>query len=454
MTDYCQNMQHHFLRFALFSSLMLAAQLGLAEQDRNSSTHPAISFPNEQALPYLDRDAKAYRTPRAGEGFRTEIFGEEIVVESRDRRSVDAWMLGLQYNMHEPDDRTIFPIGSLYFWRQPKESQLFYANVAGVYNDIFYGEQLPDWGNYQYALAFRNFTPPAPLSEIVDGKRVRDEEMYWGRLQWSAGIGYREQIAPGYNDNIFMVNLFFEPGFLYFNKSRKAADNLVTPSDTVELGTRLEIKYDALERNVLWLAHQGFAAGANFVYGHRLNWRDWGLDGMQHKAGSSRDHVRFDAYALAAGGVPFIDSDRHRLLGAVHVGTGNNLDRFSAQRIGGGVNPMGWDFSSTAIPVLPGASVWEFYPEHYLIANTEYRWEPIFFSYLSLHGTLAWLDPVRNVDGEFKRKDTFYSAVGGRVATGFLGDSMLVVDMTHNLNVIRDNKRGGTDITFFVVKEF
>lgn len=454
MASCYQIARHNFLLSVVFFSSLLFAEPGLADQIQNQATNSVIRVAGEQALPFLDRDSSAYRTPRAGEGFRTEILGHDIVVEQRDRRSVNAWMLGLQFNTPGPDDRSIFPIGSLYFWRQPQESQLMYANVAGVYNDIFYGEQLPDWGNYQYALAFRNFTPPAPMSEIIDGKRVNDEEMYWGRLQWGAGFGYRKQIAPGYNDNMFMANLYFEPGVLYFKKSGKAADNLVTPKSTLELGTRLEIKFDALERNVLWLAHRGFAAGANLVYGHRLNWRDWGLDGEQFRASNSRDHVRFDAYALAAGGVPQVDSDRHRLLGAIHVGTGSNLDRFSAQRIGGGVNPMGWDFASTAIPVLPGSVVWEFYPEHYAIANAEYRWEPIFFSYFSLHGTLGWLDPVRNIDGKLRRKDTFYSAVGGRAATGFLGDSMLVVDVTHNLDVIRNNERGGSDITFFVVKEF
>lgn len=446
--------RHNFLLLAVFWGLTVFAQAGLADESQDSVLSPMARFATEQALPYLDRDASAYRTPRAGEGFRTEILGEEVIVEPRDRTSVNAWMLGLQFNTPGPDDRSIYPIGSLYFWRQPTQRQLFYANVAGVYNDLFFGEQLPEWGNVQYALAFRNFTPPVPLSEVVDGKRVQDEEMFWGRLQWGAGFGYRKQLAPGYNDNIFMANLYFEPGFLYFKRSDETADNLSMPRDTVELGTRLEIKYDTLERNILWLAHHGFAAGANLVYGHRLNWRDWGFDGIQFRASDSRDHFRFDAYALAVGGVPFVDSDRHRLLGALHVGTGLNLDRFSAQRIGGGVNPMGWDFTSTTIPVLPGASIWEYYPEHYLIANTEYRWEPIFFSYLSLHGTLGWLDPVRNIDGAFKREGTFYSAIGGRVATGFFGDSMLVMDITHNFDVVRDDKKGGSDIIFFVVKEF
>ena len=35
-----------------------------------------------------DLDQEPYRTPRAGEGFRTVVMGEEVEVESRDRRSV------------------------------------------------------------------------------------------------------------------------------------------------------------------------------------------------------------------------------------------------------------------------------------------------------------------------------------------------------------------------------
>lgn len=441
------------LSITLFGLLCVNSS-AMAQQNEAIASDDAIQSGIEQELPYLDRDSKNYKTPLAGEGFRTEFLGEEIIVEPRDRTSVNAWMLGLQYNTPGPDDRDILPIGSLYFWRQPEQSKLFYANIAGAYNDLFYGEQLPDWGDFQYALAFRNFTPPAAMSEVVDGRRVLDEEMYWGRLQWGIGLGYRTQVDPGYNDNIFMVNLYFEPGLLYFNQGSEAADNLLAPRDTIELGSRLEVKYDGLKRNILWLAHEGFAFGGNLAYGHRVNWRDWGLDGNQYLASDSRDHLRFDAYALGATGVPFIDSDRHRLIGSVHGGTGANLDRFSAQRIGGGVNPMGWDFTSTAMPVLPGASVWEYYPEHYLIGNAEYRWEPIFFSYLSLHGTAGWLNPVRNIGGEFKRKETFYSAVGGRLTTGFLGDTLLVVDVTHNFNVLRDDERGGSDITFFVMKEF
>ncbi len=132
------------------------------------------------------------------------------------------------------------------------------------------------------------------------------------------------------------------------------------------------MRWDALERNLLELPHRGFAAGGDLIGGYRPDWQDWGVNGS-NEAGDGRDYLSFSGYALAAGGVPGVASERHRLVGSLHGGAGRHLDRFTAPRIGGGPRPMGEEYGSTWRPVLPGAVIQEFYPDHYLVAVGEYR---------------------------------------------------------------------------------
>jgi hypothetical protein len=48
------------------------------------------SGPLSDDLPFLDTRAADYRTPLAGEDFRTEILGEEVTVPIRDVRQIQA----------------------------------------------------------------------------------------------------------------------------------------------------------------------------------------------------------------------------------------------------------------------------------------------------------------------------------------------------------------------------
>ncbi|MDA8324921.1 MAG: hypothetical protein M0033_01750 [Nitrospiraceae bacterium] len=89
--------------------------------------------------------------------------------------------------------------------------------------------------------------------------------------------------------------------------------------------------WDALERNLIKLPKRGYAAGSDLVYGHRANWRDWGINGGQ-AADEGRNYASFTGYFLAAGGVPRAKSGRHFLVGALYGGYGHHLDRFSAVR--------------------------------------------------------------------------------------------------------------------------
>ncbi len=160
------------------------------------------------------------------------------------------------------------------------------------------------------------------------------------------------------------------------------------------------------------------------------------------------------AYALAAGGVPGVASERHRLIGSLHGGVGRHLDRFTAPRIGGGPRPMGEEYGSSWRPILPGTAIQEFYPDHYLVAVGEYRYEPIFFTYLSLVGSVGWLDRLRSGNNELYSQDDTFSSLGARITTGFFFDTRLQLDYNYNFDAIREGHYGGNEIVLQISGKF
>lgn len=72
----------------------------------------------DEKPPYYDFHARPHRTLRSGEGFRTEVFGEEVVVSARDRRAVSAWDLGLAAVTPRAEESEILPFASLYSRRR------------------------------------------------------------------------------------------------------------------------------------------------------------------------------------------------------------------------------------------------------------------------------------------------------------------------------------------------
>src|SRR6202142_4282182 len=103
-----------FLTVTLWGLVIATAQ---AEGDT-----PLVS--HDKLQPLISSDSPAYRTPRAGEGFRTELFGREITVQPSDRRSVTAVDFGVQANLPGADNRGIIPFGALYLWRHPDDQSL------------------------------------------------------------------------------------------------------------------------------------------------------------------------------------------------------------------------------------------------------------------------------------------------------------------------------------------
>ncbi len=435
-----------FFRFLLFALLFF-------------STYDCAAWAGGNAGANHEKKSQAaavrYQTPLFGQGFKGRVFGKEITVAPFNTRSISSWVLGAGLEEPPPEDSELLPVGSLYFWRHPDSAHLLRADVSGVYDDIFWARRLtkknkknknPFWrhGGLEAVLTFNNFTLPVARAELVDGRSLSAGELLWGYVRAGFGLGYRRQVSPGLQDNMFAVDLILEPGFLYFDKGPDTAAGFSVPENTPELRARLQVRLDALKRNILKLAHQGYAAGAELVYGYRTDWRDWGTaDG--EKASEGREYLSFTGYFLKAGGLPWTKSSRQRFITSINGGVGYHLDRFSAPRVGGGPDPMGEEYGSTWMPVLPGAAIWEFFPHHYVLLTGEYRYEPIFFTYLGLDAAAGWLDRLRNTLNGPVSKNDLMSSAGVRITTGFFFNTRLQIDYNYNFSVIRKGSYGGNE---------
>ncbi|MBI4606568.1 MAG: hypothetical protein HY721_31790 [Planctomycetes bacterium] len=406
----------------------------------------------DHALPPLEQPGKDYRTPLAGEGFRTEVLGREVAVQPRDRSSVTAWDAGAAAVAPGVAEGEALPFASLYLWRRPDEDTLLRAVVVGVYNEVLFAKSAQPFRPLEGILTLNSFTVPAAQAEYVDGLRSDDEELYWGYVRPGFGVGYRQDLdEPGQNDNMLAFSVIAEPGFLYFDGAHEAARDFVEPSDTFEGRGRVQVRLDALERNLLELPHRGIATGSDVVYGYRSHWTDWGR-GRRQAAVDEDDYASFTGYMLGAGPVPFAGSDIHRLVGSIHGGTGDSLDRFSGFRVGGG--PTGEDYEAVARPVIPGAVIEELTTSHYAVAVGEYRWEPVFFTYVGLRASAAYVDRDRLRAGEVKRRDDILPSIGARLTTGFLFETRLQVDYSYSAGVIRRGEHGGHEVVVHLSGSF
>ena len=414
---------------------------------------------------FIDPSAPDYRTPRAGEAFRTQIFGRDVDLDFRDRRSTSAIDVGAGSWIPSADEGSLLPFASLYFWRR-SEDRFLRATVGIVYNDVTYAHALTSGNPFEVVLEFENNTVPFDSVQWADGERIEAEKLRKGSVRGALGLGYRRQLKPGWRtpvftdrvdpqkpDNMFSIALLAEPKYLYFIE-RNSDPRFVVPQDTFELDGKVALRWDALERNLLELAHSGYAVGFDATYGWRANWEDWGID-RGERAERGRYPKLFQTYAVAATGVPGL-GERHRWLQQVHAGWGWDLDRFSQPRVGGG--PGGQEFLSIGRATLPGANLSEFTPKHYAVALTEYRYELFFFTYLSARGGIAWLDRDRlgpgGVLGPIHHQNDFLVPVGGGITTGFLFKTQLQVDYNYNFDVIRERDRGGSEVVVHVSKSF
>ena len=172
----------------------------LAPSVRSEDAQP----PGDASLRWADPSAPDYRTPRAGEGFRTRIFGRDVEVQPRDRRSTSAWDVGMATWYRWPEDQRLLPFGSLYFWRRPSERWFFRGTVVGLYNDLTYAHSLVDESPFEVVLGFESETIPTDSAKWVDGERIKQQELLKGNIRGGVGLGYRRQVEPGFGGLRFL----------------------------------------------------------------------------------------------------------------------------------------------------------------------------------------------------------------------------------------------------------
>ena len=401
---------------------------------------------------------QTYVTPRAGEAYTTTLGGEAVTVPPRDRRSVTALNLGLYGIPNGPRDANVAPFGALFIWRNwDNGRERFRGEIAGIYNALRYHRALSPLDGLELVLTFDNLTVPIDRAEYAEAVRLSSEELMWHQFRLGLGLGWRRALAPGHQDNALELTLTYEPGALLFARGNETAPGFVMPADTYEGRLHLRLRADALERNVLELPHAGLAAGLDGWAGHRAHWRDWGggpsglQDGSAHRA-----WLALSGYVVAAGAWPFSPAQRHRLIASAYGGVGARLDRFSAFRLGGG--PGGGEWETLARPLVPGAAFGELFPSDYLVLNVEYRYELLFFLYLHLRGSMAWVDLFRFQGGGLIDRTDGLHSVSAAVTSGFLWNSQLELGYSHNFGLFRIDegvsRRGRDALLISWSKEF
>jgi hypothetical protein len=155
--------------------------------------------------------------------------------------------------------------------------------------------------------------------------------------------------------------------------------------------------------------------------------------------------------------LPFIDSDKHRLLSSIHGGIGKDLDRFSAFRLPG--RPTGYEWEAISLPMIHGVAFNELFPTRYAVANLQYRYEALFFLYPYLEATWGLVErPVFTSNTAVKSVTDSMPALGGGLVTGAPWKSQLELNYTYNFGIYRDPggappTKGGHGIIFFWSKE-
>jgi hypothetical protein len=384
--------------------------------------------------------AQEDRTPRAGVAYVGSLFGKPVDVAPRDRTRVTEIFAGAQAIPGGPEEKTLGAEGVLFLWRSLKGGdERLRAELLGIYDDVRWNRKLVP--GLEAVLTFQNTTLPWARSEYASGVRIASEELKWHSLRAGLGLGTYRRIAPGLQDNAFETSLAYEPGLLFFGRGADTAPSFTLPTSAYEGRLHARVRADAFERNLLELPHAGWAAGLDAIAARRGGWSDWGGGPTgPHAAAESDAWSSAAGYALAALPVPFLASERHRLIASVYAGTGSDLDRFSAFRLSGGSNAG--DFESLSRPVLPAAGFDEVASRGYVVASVEYRFEALFFLFLHARGTFARVDRIRAAGDGLARSRT--DSPGGftvGLTSGFLFSS--AIEIFFSRNVALESESGG-----------
>jgi len=381
-------------------------------------------------------------TPLAGEEFHTEVLGKEVDVAPRDRKTVTAASFGVQYLPNGPSFYQVLPFGAFYVWRHSGDyKERFRGSFALAVNDVAYNVGLPSWPGWELRFTLNNMIIPLGRAEYVEGQIIRDVEVEWNYIFGGFGLAYRRLLSPGHQDNALEISLTYEPGYRWFKGSGDASPNFIVPADTYEGRVHVRLRNDALERNLMELPHRGYAFGGDFFYGHRAKWGRWGSIVFDNpNPERQRDYMMGSVYALAAGGIPGIASERHRVIVSFHGGIGKDLDRFSAFRLPG--RPTGYEWEALALPILPSVAFNELVPTRYAIVHATYRYEALFFLYPYIRGLYGLVEQARfQPDGRIRSQMDPMPAVSAGVVSGAPWRSQIELNYSYNFGIYSD--RGG-----------
>ncbi len=419
--------------------LLSVANLQGAELPRyDSAIDNAAATPSEQP----------YCTPLAGKPLTTTVFGNDISIPARDRNNVLALVLGV--TLFEPafGDTELLPIGALYAKHRWGDTR-FRGTFSILVNDLDISRS---FGNLQLLGHLDNNTVPFPSAEIAGGHEVKRTSIEWGEVNGRLGIGLRLPVQPFECDNDLRIQFFYQGGYLYSRRVAETGRSVRLPPDTLVHGPLFRIRYDGLHRNLMELPHGGVAAGFDADFGHRDTWSDANYGGALYTRDETRDYLKVSGYLIAAGGIPGL-SERNRLIASFYGGFApyGALDRFSAFRIGGGPFPSESD--DLYRQVYPGAMFSQFPASDYLIGALEYRRELLFFLYLHLRSTFAWV----NRDIFTARRLRFLAdsgqAFSAGITTGMPWDSELYLEYSYDTHILR-NGNAGSNVLVLWSKSF
>ena len=325
-----------------------------------------------------------YHTPLAGEAFQGEVAGKAVSVPERDRDYVRSLNLGSVFFSPRVGDDVAVPFGAFYWlkntklWRSRAVISLF-VNEIDVSREFGRFELLGHWDNN---------TIPFPTDEIIDGQEIKSTSIMYGTFSGGVGIGYRLPVEPYQSDNALRLRLLYIAGYLYTGRVDDTGADVKLPPSTFIQGFRLRMDYDSVRRNIMELPHTGIAGGVEAEVGRRNHWSDFTFGGTVVDGDKTRDFFKVSAFFTGVTGLPWL-SERHRLIGAVHGGyaPNQNIDRFSAFRVGGG--PFPYEADDLYRYWYPGATFNQFPVSDFAIASLEYRYEILFFLYLHLRATFV-----------------------------------------------------------------
>jgi hypothetical protein len=386
-----------------------------------------------------------YHTPRAGQKLHgyVPLLGLDFEVPERDRSNVTAVSLGAAIYTPKVGDNAVIPFAALYYtdsWAEHRSR--IRMILAGVVNFIDFFEGSWNDAGIEFAASFENYTLPIPSSLEIEKKPLEDSEIYWGYVRAGLGLGWRTRITPWQVDNNVAFYFMYEPGVLYFRSTSNTADNYIVPKTTFEDRLHFRLRVDAMERNIMELRHDGWAGGFDGIYGYRHRWKDHDFNGS-FKEDDTQTYYYVSGYLTWAGGPSFL-SERHRFIVSLYGGAtiGDDLDRYSAPRLGGG--PGGDESEALSRSPIPGARFDEFVVSNFLLGGIEYRFELLFFMYLHIKGMIG---PVRRMEFDANEhevslsKNEWVGSIGAALTTGFVWDSQLYIEYVHDRGLLHGEKR-------------